>query len=367
MRHVNSHLSIHTRVSDLIGNTPLLELPVSTGSGRVLLKLEQFNPTGTAKIRMARQMVDEAEAQGTLKPDGWIVESTSGNTGLGLALIAAERGYRFTAVVDHHSSTDKLRGMQAYGAELVRVGSPEGGLATADRDETAARIASEHGAYWTQQHNNPGNANGYVGLAEELRDALGNDIHCLFGAVGTGGSLCGTARALKRHIPSIRIVGVEPEGSVIFGGDGAPYHQSGTGTPAGAEIGALIDYKLIDEGLKVSDSQAFETVRYLARHHALLLGGSSGGVIYKALQYSRKSPNDTIVVLVCDGGDKYLNTVFNDEWMAANGLYNPDVVEELEKLLGTTPCVSNTIAHELNKLDTQAASIPLSDGAISMG
>ncbi|SHG74036.1 PLP-dependent cysteine synthase family protein [Pollutimonas bauzanensis] len=334
MHPISSHSPIKVRISDLIGGAPLLELPMAAGSGRVLLKLEQFNPTGTAKIRMARQMIDEAEAQGLLAPGGWIVESTSGNTGLGLALIAAERGYRFTAVVDHHSSVDKLRGMQAYGAELLTVGDPEGGLATADRDATAARLAREHGAYWTQQHNNPGNANGYRGLAEELRQALGDDIHFLFGAVGTGGSLCGTGRALKAHLPDLRIVGIEPEGSVIFGGDGAPYHQSGTGTPAGAEIGMLIDYDLIDQGLKVSDSAAFETARYLARHHAVLVGGSAGGVIYKALQQAHlTTPQITIVVLVCDGGEKYLNTIFNDEWMGANGLFSERIIQELNGLL----------------------------------
>ncbi|NER59882.1 cysteine synthase family protein [Pseudomonas sp. MAFF212428] len=334
MHSVNHQPGINLRVSDLIGGSPLLELPVAPGSGRVLLKLEQFNPTGTAKIRMARQMVDEAEAQGKLKPGGWIVESTSGNTGLGLALIAAERGYRFTAVVDHHSSADKLRGMQAYGAQLVRVGSAEGGLATADRDQTAAHIAAQHGAYWTQQHNNPGNSNGYQGLADELLRTLGSDLHTLFGAVGTGGSLCGTARALKGHLPDLRIVGVEPAGSVIFGGAGQPYHQSGTGTPAGAEIGALIDYPLIDEGLKVTDAEAFETARYLARSHALMVGGSAGGVIYKALQHARKAPGDSVtVVLVCDGGEKYLDTVFNDHWFSAQGLHSPSVVDELHALL----------------------------------
>lgn len=334
MHSANPHPAIHTRLSELIGGSPLLELAVAPGSGRVLLKLEQFNPTGTAKIRMARQMVDEAEAQGKLKPGGWIVESTSGNTGLGLALIAAERGYRFTAVVDHHSSLDKLRGMQAYGAQLVRVGSAEGGLATADRDQTAARIAAEHGAYWTQQHNNPGNSNGYQGLADELRQALGHELHTLFGAVGTGGSLCGTARALKAHLPDVRIVGVEPAGSVIFGGEGAPYHQSGTGTPAGAEIGVLIDYPLIDQGLKVTDSEAFETARYLARAHALMVGGSAGGVIYKALQHARKAPTDSVtVVLVCDGGEKYLDTVFNDQWFSEQGLHSQAVIDELHALL----------------------------------
>jgi cystathionine beta-synthase len=326
--------AIKTRVSDLIGGTPLVELPVVSTGNRVLLKLEQFNPTGTTKIRMARQMIDEAQAQGKLKPGGWIIESTSGNTGLGLALIAAERGYRFTAVVDHHASVDKLRGMQAYGAELIRVGSPEGGLATADRDATAARIAQEQGAYWTQQHNNPANANGYRGLADELRQALGNNIHYLFGAVGTGGSLCGAGSALKTHIPNLQIVGVEPEGSVIFGGDGAPYHQSGTGTPAGAEIGSLIDYDLIDEGLKVTDSQAFETARYLARRYAILMGGSAGGVIYEALKRAKTAARgSTIVILVCDGGEKYLNTIYNDDWMEAHNLFDQAVSRELAEII----------------------------------
>lgn len=334
MRSLAFQPAINTRVSDLIGATPLLELPVAADSGRVLLKLEQFNPTGTAKIRMARQMIDEAEAQGKLQPGGWIVESTSGNTGLGLALIAAERGYRFTAVVDHHCSAEKLSGMQAYGAELVRVGNPDGGLSTADRDATAARIAAESGAYWTQQHNNPANANGYRGVADELRHALGDDIQFLFGAVGTGGSLCGTGRALKAHIPTLRVIGVEPEGSVIFGGGGTSYYQSGTGTPAGAEIGVLIDYDLIDEGLKVSDTQAFETARYLARRHALLTGGSAGGVLYRALRHAKAAASgSTTVVLVCDGGEKYLNTVFNDEWMNTHCLADAAIAEELASLL----------------------------------
>lgn len=322
--------AIKHRVSDLIGGSPLYKLCETANGSCVLLKLEQFNPTGTAKIRMARQMIDEAEAQGVLKPGGWIVESTSGNTGLGLALIAAERGYRFTAVVDHHSSAEKLRGMQAFGAQLVRVGSPEGGLATADRDATAERIAREQGAYWTQQHNNPANANGYQALAEELRQALGDEIDYLFGAVGTGGSLCGTARALKTHDAEVRIIGVEPHGSVIFGGPGASYHQSGTGTPEGAEIGVLIDYGLIDEGLKVSDAQAFETARYLARHHGLLVGGSAGGVVYQALRHAQNTaPGSVIVALVCDGGEKYMDTVFNDEWMDSHQLFDPKVQRQL--------------------------------------
>ncbi|GGY76717.1 PLP-dependent cysteine synthase family protein [Streptomyces omiyaensis] len=325
---------ITTRISDLIGRTPLLELPVAGGGATVLLKLEQFNPTGTAKIRMARNMVDEAEEAGLLAPGGWLVESTSGNTGLGLALIAAERGYKFTAVVDNHSSADKLRGMRAYGADILNVAGDEGGLATAERDTTAERLAAEHGAYWTAQHRNQGNPDGYRPLARELHDDLGDSIDFLYGAVGTGGSLCGTGRLLRERIPDLKIIGVEPVGSVVFGGEGAPYHQSGTGTPEGSEIGDVVDYALFDQGIKVRDAEAFETCRYLARNFGLLIGGSAGGVVYKALERARTAPaGTTIVVLVCDGGDKYLDTVFDDDWMAAHGLFDEQVVRRLATML----------------------------------
>ncbi|GGK43544.1 putative cysteine synthase [Pilimelia terevasa] len=325
---------IKDRISDLIGNTPLLRLAVREGMGNVLLKMEQYNPTGTAKIRMARNLVDEAEQQGLLQPGGWLVESTSGNTGIGLALIAAERGYKFSAVVDNHSCSDKQRSMQAYGAELVNVGGDDDGLATAERDATAERLAVDHGAYWTAQHHNRGNPNGYRPLARELTDALGEAIHYLYGAVGTGGSLCGTGRTLRERIPDLTIVGVEPRGSVVFGGPGAPYYQSGTGTPEGAAIGDLVDYDLIDDGIKVTDAEAFETCRYLARRYGILVGGSAGGVIYKALERAQTvGPQTTIVVLVCDGGEKYLDTVFNDDWMAAAGLFDAHIVNRLASML----------------------------------
>ncbi|WBB54694.1 cysteine synthase family protein [Verrucosispora sp. WMMD573] len=329
---------IRDKVSDLIGRTPLLRLSVPGGAGTVLLKMEQYNPTGTAKIRMARNMVDEAEEQGLLGPGGWLVEATSGNTGIGLALIAAERGYKFTAVVDNHSSVDKLRGMLAYGAELLNVGGDDNGLATAERYATARRLAAEQGAYCTSQDSNPGNPNGYRPLARELYDDLGEDIHYLYGAVGTGGSLCGTGRVLRERIPELRIVGVEPVGSVNFGGEEAPYHQSGTGTPVVSEICDTLDYRMIDEGIKVSDSEAFETCRYLARNFGILVGGSAGGVVYKALERAQSvGPETTIVALVCDGGEKYLDTVFNDEWMAANGLFDARVVDRLASMLRRAP------------------------------
>ena len=327
--------AIVSKVSDLIGRTPLFELIRQANGARILLKLESTNPTGSAKIRMARQMLDEAEQDGRLRPAGRVIESTSGNTGMGLALLAAERGYRFTAVVDRHASKDKLRAMQAFGAELVYVSEGDA-LATADREALAEKMAAaDPDGIWTEQHNNPANGNGYRSLARELRDVLGDRIDYLVGSVGTGGSLFGTARELCASGPAPRVIGVEPVGSIVFGGEGGAYYQSGTGTPPGAEIGALVDYALLDEGVKVTDTAAFNTARYLARKKSLLVGGSAGGVIWHALKmFDRLPPDTTLVVLVCDGGEKYLDTVFDDDWMRARDLLDASIARELDLIFG---------------------------------
>ena len=327
--------AIVSKVSDLIGRTPLFELIRQANGARILLKLESTNPTGSAKIRMARQMLDEAEQDGRLRPAGRVIESTSGNTGMGLALLAAERGYRFTAVVDRHASKDKLRAMQAFGAELVYVSEGDA-LATADREALAEKMAAaDPDGIWTEQHNNPANGNGYRSLARELRDVLGDRIDYLVGSVGTGGSLFGTARELCASGPAPRVIGVEPVGSIVFGGEGGAYYQSGTGTPPGAEIGALVDYALLDEGVKVTDTAAFNTARYLARKKSLLVGGSAGGVIWHALKmFDRLPPDTTLVVLVCDGGEKYLDTVFDDDWMHARDLLDASIARELDLIFG---------------------------------
>ncbi|MFC8678342.1 cysteine synthase family protein [Streptomyces griseorubiginosus] len=330
--------AVVSRVSDLIGHTPLFELCRTATGSRLLLKLEQFNPTGTAKIRMARQMVLDAEDRGLLRPGGRIVESTSGNTGLGLAVIAAERGYTFTAVVDHHAAADKLRGMKALGAELVYVaedGDEE--LATAAREEFAEKLAADSdNAYFTEQHNNMANGDGYRPLAHELVAALDGRIDILIGAVGTGGGLFGTGGELRRSVPGVRIVGVEPKGSIAFGPPAHDYYQSGTGTPEGATIGAMVDYGLLDEGVKVGDVEAFATARVLARRLGLLIGGSAGGVVHEALnRMSSLAPGTTMVALVNDGGEKYMDTVFDDDWMHDRDLIAPAVEREIDELLTT--------------------------------
>jgi cystathionine beta-synthase len=328
--------NVVTSISELIGRTPLLELCRAGSGSRLLLKLEQFNPTGSAKIRMARSMVLTAERDGHLPPGGHIIESTSGNTGLGLAVVAAERGYRFTAVVDNHASKDKLRAMLAMGANLVYVAdsSDDEPSATAREEHAAWLAANDSTAYFFDQHNNPANAAGYQALADELRTDLNSDIDYLISSVGTGGSLFGTARALRHHGSQVTVIGVEPVGSIVFGGPGGPYWQSGTGTPPGACIGTTIDYDLLDEGVKVSDVDAFATARVISRRNGVMIGGSVGGALHVALhRLPDTPPGSTIVTIVCDGGEKYLDTVFNDEWMDAKGVCSPAIEREIWQLL----------------------------------
>lgn len=324
------------RVSDLIGATPLLELCRAANGARLLLKLESLNPTGSAKARMARQMVLDAERNGDLQPGGRIVESTSGNTGFALAVLAAERGYAFTAVVDRHACRDKLQAMTALGADLVYV-SDDGDedLATAAREELAEQLAAEApNAIFTEQHNNPSNAEGYVALSDELTAALPDGIDHLVGAVGTGGSLCGTAGRLLESFPEMSVIGVEPVGSIAFGGRGGSYYQSGTGTPPGAALGTLVDYDLIDAGRKVSDRAAFATARVLARNSGLLVGGSAGGVVHEALlEFARMPEPSTMVALICDAGEKYLDSVFDNDWMRKRKLLDPAAESNVSALL----------------------------------
>lgn len=324
------------RVSDLIGHTPLFELCATESGSRLLLKLEQFNPTGSAKVRMAREMISTAELTGDLRPGGHIIEPTSGNTGLGLALAAIERGYRFTAVVDRHAAADKLCALSAMGAGLVFVeGSAEDGPLSVRRRTVAARLAAaEDGAYWPDQHNNPGNVAGYYGLAQELLADIFGDVDYLISSIGTGGSLCGTARELRRLGSGVVTVGVEPAGSIIFGGPGGGYHQTGGGSPAGFPVGANVDRSVIDEGVQVGDVAAFATARVLARRTGLLVGGTAGGAVHVALQrLAGLPPGSTVVTLVCDAGEKYLDTLYDDQWLRDRNLLDPVAEQQIHDLL----------------------------------
>lgn len=326
---------IANKITDLIGGTPLLEVPIPNNNWHLLLKLEKFNPGQSMKDRMALSMIEDAERRGVLRPSGTIIESSSGNTATGLALIAASKGYRFIAVVDHHTSPEKIGIIRAYGGEVIIVGDgmPEDRVAVHAREQKAAELALQiSGAVFLNQADNPANPAGYIALAEELRRGIG-EVAVLIGSIGTGGSLCGTARALKKKSPDTEVIAVEPKGSVIFGGQDGPYLQSGTGNPGSVEIADNVDKGLIDRNLYVSDGEAFNTARFFARRYGVLLGGSAGGVVFKALEeLESREGTGNMVALVPDGGEKYISTIFNDTWMQEHELIKPHIEARLKIL-----------------------------------
>lgn len=326
-----------TNVTQLIGRTPVMSIEIPSRDSMLVLKIEKNNPGGSMKDRMARSMVVAALQDGRLAPGGTIVESSSGNTGIGLALAAVEFGLNFIAVVDHHAAPDKIRMMRAIGAEIRYVEGDfrEDEVAVVARQRLAAQLGAQlPGAMFMNQSDNPANPEGYADYVDELMEQLPDGIDAFVGCVGTGGSMTGISQRLKQRLPAIRTIAVEPAGSIVFGQPGRPYYQSGTGTPAGDEVGKVLDYSCIDEGVQVTDQQAFETARYIARRKALLVGGSTGGAIYKALEFIASGKlQGTVVTTVADGGEKYLGSVFDDEWMAKRGLFDPSIAAELDAWL----------------------------------
>jgi cystathionine beta-synthase len=326
-----------TTTTQLIGQTPIMSIIVPNRDAVLVLKIEKNNPGGSMKDRMARSMVLAALHDGRLAPGGTIVESSSGNTGIGLALAALEFGMRFIAVVDHHAAPDKIRTMRALGAEIRYVEGDfrEDEVAVVERQRMAAQLGAQlPGALFMNQSDNPANPDGYAGFVDELLVQLPDGIDAFVGCVGTGGSMTGIAQRLKRDNPAVRTIAVEPAGSIVFGKPGHAYYQSGTGTPAGDEVGKVLDYGCIDEGVQVTDTQAFETARYIARRKGLLVGGSTGGTIFKALEFIAAGKlTGTVVTPVADGGEKYLGSVFDDDWMASRSLLDPAIAARLDSWL----------------------------------
>lgn len=324
---------IASKITDLIGNTPMLELKMKNNDWKVFLKLEKFNPGGSMKDRMALNMIEEAEKEGKLKPGGTIIESSSGNTAIGLAIASAIKGYHFIAVVDHHASKEKIDMIKAYGAEIVVVGDgyKANEVAVIEREKTAKRMSEEmENAFFPNQADNFNNRAVYIDtLANEILTDI-PEIASFYAAIGTGGSACGTSMGLKKRNSQTEINVIEPDGSILFGGEGKPYYQSGTGNPTDAPIPKIIDYSLIDNNYYATDKEAFNTCRFFAKKYGLLIGGSAGGVLYKALEnVNNKIGNGNAVVLLCDGGEKYLNNIFNDDFMKNNDLIDKSVGEKL--------------------------------------
>ena len=335
-------MEVADSILGLIGNTPLVRMRRALAGlpCEVLAKLEMLNPGGSVKDRPAVAMIDAAEREGLLAPGGTIIESTSGNTGVGLAMVAAQRDYRCIFVMTDKVSEEKVQLLRAYGAEVVICPVA---VAPDDPDSyysTAARLAAEiPGAYQPNQYFNQVNplAHERTTGPELWRQTGGRITHFVAGA-GTGGTLGGVGRYLKRKNPAVQVIGADPEGSVFSGGSGRPYLVEGIGEDFWPET---YDRSVVDRVIPISDRDSFDMARAVSQREGLLIGGSGGTAVCAAREVARDcGPDDVVVLLLPDAGRGYLSKVFDDSWMASHGF-----------LIGESPCVKDV-------LDSRAGAVP---------
>ncbi|KIF73293.1 cystathionine beta-synthase [Streptomyces sp. 150FB] len=328
-------MDVHASLTDVVGNTPLVRLNRVTGSvpAPVYAKLEYVNPGGSVKDRIALSMVEAAEEAGLLLPGGTIVEGTSGNTGVGLAMVAAQRGYGCVFAIPEKSSAEKIAVLRAYGAEVLVCPSDVPREHPDHVHSVAARVADETPGGWlANQYDNPANPRAHYRTTgpEIWRQTDGRITHLVSG-IGTGGTITGTGEYLKEVSDGrVTVVGADPEASVYSGGDGSPYYVESIGHfrhPETVDDTWPMSYhpEVVDRFERISDRDSLGTARRLAREEGLLVGGSGGTAVAAAVRVAAGlTPDDLVVVLLPDSGRNYLSKVFDDGWLRELGFLDSE-------------------------------------------
>ncbi|MBK6916583.1 MAG: pyridoxal-phosphate dependent enzyme [Deltaproteobacteria bacterium] len=351
-------------VADLtqaIGHTPIVRLQrvAEDVESSIYVKLEYLNPAGSMKDRVALNIITDAEKRGMLGPGGTIVEATSGNTGAGLAMVAATRGYKCIFVMPDKMSKEKIDALRAYGAKVVICPTAVEPSDPRSYYSTARRIVEETpGAFYSNQYHNPANPEAhYVSTGPEIWDQTGGEFDAFCAGMGTGGTLSGCGRYFKQHKPDLKLVGVDPIGSLYYeyvktGRLTKPfsYYVEGIGEDF---LPSTMNLDLLDEVVQVDDKECFLMTRELARREGIFTGGSGGAAVVGAIKYARalKQPQN-ILVLLPDSAQKYLSKIFNDEWMRSNGFLADDDTE------GT---VAHVLKHKPHRLITAPTSATVRD------